>query len=72
MLPLNVDWSLMLMKLKKAQTYKQLAKLIGISKPSIEVYMSSRARKPNYETGAKIINAYLKHYNEVPRRRDEK
>ena len=66
--PINVDWQTLIMRLKaEAVTYKGIAEMTGVSKPSIEGYMSHRGRNPSYDIGARLVNAYLNYYPEVPK-----
>lgn len=66
-LPMKVDWSTLVAKFVGAVgNQRRVADLCGVGQSSISVISRSDSRKPNYETGAAIINAYLVHYSRVP------
>ncbi|RLA58484.1 MAG: hypothetical protein DRQ78_11950 [Epsilonproteobacteria bacterium] len=66
-IPTNVNWKALVIKLKKkVGTSKQVAKFAGVTVAKIDCYLSGRARSPSYQSGALLLNAYFKYYNEVP------
>ncbi|RLA58483.1 MAG: hypothetical protein DRQ78_11945 [Epsilonproteobacteria bacterium] len=66
-IPQNIDWKFLIVKFKrKVGSQRIVADVCGIGQTCISVISRTDSRKPNYETGAAIINAYLDYYDEVP------
>ena len=63
--PVNVDWMLVIVKLRKEfKNYKGIAKATGISESNVNYLGCGNVKNPGYLFSAKILNTYVEVYGD--------